>query len=126
MRNLLIFILFMISIPALSDELQCGEATLSIIKTGEWESTRYQIVAKQKERRTELWLNSVDFVNSKCVSDSKNRYKILINAYCGGSGCSESAYIIINAHTLNVELVPVLDRSNLVQAEEILGKSVGK
>ena len=126
MRKLLFIIMLTISFPVLSQDLQCGKADVTITKTGEWENTRFQVVAKLKDRKTELWLNSVDYVNSRCVLDSKNRNKILVNAYCGGSGCSHHTYIIINARTLMVELVPVMRRSNLAQAEEIIGKSIAK
>jgi len=126
MRNLLIILLLAISFPALSQELQCDNTDLTITKYGEWESTKYQVIAQHKNRNTELWIDSVDFVTSKCVLGSKNRKKILINAYCGGSGCSEHTYIIINAQTLVVELVPVMRRPNLAQAEEIIGKAIVK
>jgi len=126
MRNLFIILLLIISFPALSQELQCEKTDVTITKTGEWESTRYQVIAQLKDRKTELWLNSVDFVMGECILDSKNRNKILINAYCGGSGCSEHTYIIINPRTLMVELVPVMRRPNLAQAEEIIGKAIVK
>ena len=116
----------MISFPVLSNEFQCGETDVVITKTGEWESTRFQVIAQLKDRKTELWLNSVDHVKSQCILDRKKRNKILINAYCGGSGCSEYTYIIINARTLMVELVPVMHKSNLAQAEEIIGKAIIK
>jgi hypothetical protein len=126
MRNLIVIFLLTLSLPVLSQELQCGKTNVTIMKTGEWESTRYQVMAQLKDRKTELWLNSVDYVNSQCILDSKYRNKILINAYCGGSGCSGDTYIIINAQTLMVELVPVMRRSNLAQAEEIIGKPITK
>ena len=119
-------LLLAISFPVLSQDLQCGKTDLTITKIGKWESTRYRVIAQFNDRKTELWLNSVDHVNSQCVLDSKNRNKILINAYCGGSGCSKHTYIIINARTLMVELVPVMRRSNLAQAEEIIGKTIVK
>lgn len=126
MRNLFFILLLSISLPVLSQELQCGKTDVTIKKTGKWESTRYQLIAQLKDRKTELWLNSVDYVKSQCVMDNKNRNKILINAYCGGSGCSEHTYIIINARTLMVELVPVMRRSNLTEVEEIIGKPIVK
>lgn len=126
MRKLLFFILLALSIPALSQQHQCGDAEVNIVKTGEWESTRYQVLVQLKERKTELWLNSVDFVASQCVLDSNNRNKVLIQAYCSGSGCSEHTYIVVNARTLMVELVPVMQRPNLLQVEEILGRPIEK
>ena len=122
MRKLFIILLLTLSFQALSQELQCGKTDVTITKTGKWESTRYQIIAQLKDRKTELWLNSVDYVKSQCILDTKKRNKILINAHCGGSGCSEHAYIIINARTLMVELVPVMGKSNMAQVEEIIGK----
>ena len=126
MRNLVIILLLIIALPASSQELQCGNTDVTITKTGEWESTKYQVIAQLKNRKAELWVDSVDYVISKCVLDSKNRNKILINAYCGGSGCSPHTYIIINAQTEVVELVPVMHKPNLTQAEEIIGKSIVK
>lgn len=124
MRNILTIFLLIFSAQVLSEELKCGQTNVSIEKTGQWENTRYQVIAQLKDRKTELWLNSIDHLSSQCVLDSKNRDKILINAHCGGSGCSEHTYTIIDAQTLMVELVPVKGKSNLIQAEEIIGRAI--
>ena len=73
MRNLFIIMFLTISYPVLSKEFQCGDADIVITKTGQWESTRYQVIATLKDRSTELWLNSVDYVKSQCILDRKKR-----------------------------------------------------
>lgn len=104
----------------------CGEAEVEIKKIGEYESGRIQIIAKNKDHETSLWLHSVDHIKSLCITSSKNQNKILINAFCGGSGCSEQTYTIIDARTLMVELVPVQGRNNKSIAEHLLGKKINE
>ncbi len=97
---------------------------MSIDKTGEWETTRFIITAKNGNDDIKLVLNSVDYVSQFCEKNIKGQDKILLLATCGGSGCSESSYIVIDARTLMVELVPFRGNENLEQVEEILGREI--
>jgi len=102
--------LAVLSVPALSEEYQCGQAIFNIEKVGEYESSRLHIKAKSNGRETSLWKHSIDYA--------------LVNARCGGTGCAESSYTIIDPRTLMVELVPYLERDNLKLTEEILGVKI--
>ncbi|CCK77570.1 hypothetical protein OLEAN_C33940 [Oleispira antarctica RB-8] len=121
-----IIFLAALSVSALGKEYKCGDATFYIETVGEYESSRLHIKAKSNERETSLWKHSIDYTNFLCVKNKRNQFKALINARCGGTGCSESSYTIIDPRTLMVELVPFLRRDNLKLTEEILGVEVPK
>ncbi|MDP5138698.1 hypothetical protein ORJ04_22375 [Rheinheimera baltica] len=121
--NFLIF-LILFSGSAIAQNYVCGKAEVVIEKLGEYESSRIHVTAKKDERETSLWLHSIDYISGTCITNEKNQSKILINGHCGGSGCSEKTYTIIDARTLMVELVPVQGKNNLSVAESILGKKI--
>lgn len=109
---------------AIAQNYVCGKTEVVIKKIGEYESSRIHVTAKKDERETSLWLHSIDYISSTCITNERNQPKILINGHCGGSGCSEKTYTIIDARTLMVELVPVQGKNNLRSAEAILGKKI--
>ena len=121
---LFILFVFLLSPLSLAETKACGGAELDIHKTGEWESARFIITARNGDNDMKLVLKSVDYVSQYCEKDIKGQNKILILAICGGSGCSESTYIVIDARTLMVELVPFRGQGNLEQVEEILGREI--
>ena len=121
-----IIFLSVLSISALGKEYKCGNAVFNVETVGEYESSRLHIQAKSNGRETSLWKHSIDYTNFSCVKNKRGQFKALINARCGGTGCSESSYTIIDPRTLMVELVPFLRRDNLKLTEEILGLEVPK
>jgi len=121
--NFFIFLILFTS-NAIAQNYVCGKTEVIIEKIGEYESSRIHVIAKQGERETSLWLNSIDYISGTCVTNERKQSKILINGYCGGSGCSEKTYTIIDARTLMIELVPVQGKNNLSIAESILGKKI--
>ena len=120
-KLLSIIFLVSLSVTVLGEEYNCGQAVFNIEKIGKYESSRLHIQAKNNGRETSLWKHSIDYTNFLCVKNKRNQFKALINARCGGTGCSESSYTIIDPRTLMVELVPFLRRDNLKLTEEILG-----
>ena len=124
--NKLLSIIFLsvLSVTALGEEYNCGQAVFNIEKVGKYEGARLHIQAKSNGRETSLWKHSIDYTNFLCVKNKRNQFKALINARCGGTGCSESSYTIIDPRTLMVELVPFLRRDNLKLTEEILGVKI--
>ena len=121
-----VIFLSVLSISALGKEYKCGNAVFNIKTVGEYESSRLHIQAKSNGRETSLWKHSIDYTNFSCVKNKRGQFKALINARCGGTGCSESSYTIIDPRTLMIELVPFLRRDNLKITEEILGVEVPK
>jgi len=121
---LFLLFVFLFSPLSLAETKACGSSELDIHKTGEWESTRFIITVINGNDDMKLVLKSVDYVSQYCEKDIKGQNKILILAICGGSGCSESTYIVIDARTLMVELVPFRGQGNLEQVEEILGHEI--
>ena len=121
-----VIFLFVLSVSAFGKEYKCGSAVFNIETVGEYESSRLHIQAKSNGRETSLWKHSIDYTNFSCVKNKRGQFKALINALCGGTGCSESSYTIIDSRTLMVELVPFLRRDNLKITEEILGVEVPK
>ncbi|MCP5325545.1 MAG: hypothetical protein H7A09_04345 [Oceanospirillaceae bacterium] len=117
-------IVFLFSPLIFAQAKVCGDTKINIQKTGEWEDTRFIVNAENDTNDMKLVLNSVDFVSSFCEQSVKGQNKILVLARCGGSGCSESTYIVIDAKTLMVELVPFRNRGNLELVEDLLGRKV--
>lgn len=115
-----IFLLFF-PLVAFSKDYSCGSAVFNIEITGEYESSRLSIKAKSNGQQISLLMHSVDYINFQCVLNKKKQFKALINAHCGGTGCAEESYTIIDSKTLMLELVPVLGRNNLKLATEVLG-----
>ena len=125
MRILNLFVcLILLPSNVIAQNYVCGETQVAIDNVGEYESSRIHITAKKGKRETSLWLHSIDYINGTCVTNKREQNKILINGYCGGSGCSGKIYTIIDARTLMVELVPVQGKNNLSIAEHILGKKI--
>ena len=125
MRIINIFVcLILFSSNVIAQNYVCGQTQVAIEKVGEYESSRIHIIAKKDKRETSLWLHSIDYINGTCVTNKREQHKILINGYCGGSGCSGKTYTIIDARTLMIELVPVQGKNNLSVAEHILGKKI--
>ena len=123
-KLLSIIFLAALSFTALGEEYKCGPAVFNIEKVGKYESSRFHILAASNDRETSLWKHSIDYTDFLCVKNKRGQFKALINARCGGTGCSESSYTIIDPRTLMVELVPFLRRDNLKLTEEILGVSI--
>ena len=121
-----VIFLAVLSISALGEEYKCGDAIFNIETVGKYESSRLHITAKSNGRETSLWKYSIDYTNFLCVKNKRSQFKALINARCGGTGCSESSYTIIDPKTLMVELVPFLKRDNLKITEEVLGVEIPK
>lgn len=126
MKFKLFLCLLLLSSNAFSQEYLCGKTQVTIEKVGEYESTRFHITAIKGDRETSLWLHSVDYINGSCVTNNREQNKILVKAYCGGSGCSTDTYTIIDARTLMVELVPVQGKNNLNEVETILGRKISR
>ncbi|WP_420589150.1 hypothetical protein [Bacterioplanoides sp.] len=123
MKALLIILFTAIFSPlAFAQAKVCGGTEIDIKKVGEWESTRFIVEAKNGADNTKLILKSVDYVSSYCEKSTTGVDKILILAICGGSGCSESTYTVIDARTLKVELVPFQGQGNLELVEKLLGR----
>lgn len=126
-KTLYIFVcLILFSSNVIAQNYVCGETQVTIEKVGEYESSRIHITANKDNRETSLWLHSIDYMNATCVTNKREQHKILINGYCGGSGCSDKTDTIIDARTLMIELVPVQGKNNLNIAEHILGKKIPK
>lgn len=122
MRILFSFFVIIVSSISLAQEHICGNSTVNIEKVGEWESSRFFITATNGTDDTKLVLNSVDYVSFACEANIRNQNKILVLAICGGSGCSESTYTVIDARTLKLELVPFQGQGNLGLVENLLGR----
>ncbi|WP_163138981.1 hypothetical protein [Arhodomonas sp. KWT] len=108
-------------------EFQCGDARVFVEGWGRFENARALVTVSNRGRDTKLWLHSVDFIGGECWMDSSNRREIVIQAYCGGSGCGKKSFGIIEPDTLRISLVPVISaggRQNVDAAEEILGKDI--
>ena len=84
------------------------------------QSVQAQLVLVRGESRVvfQSW-GAIDYIGGECVADSKGRPHIVYQAKCGGSGCLESNWGIIDATSLREILKPAGE--NTARATEILG-----
>ncbi len=81
-----------------------------------------QLTVSLAKSQTILRYHDIDFIGAQCVKDAHGKEKVLYQAHCGGSGCYDlDNWGIIDAKTLNVELVP--RKHNAQIAKEILGRN---
>ena len=67
-----------------------------------------------------------DYIGLRCEASSKGELHLVIQAYCGGSGCHDlDNFYIVSAETLKLLLVPrTRDDMNRQEAASILGHAV--
>lgn len=69
--------------------------------------------------------NENDFLKLRCQPDKNGKLMLLVNHTCGGTGCAESNFGIIDLQTLDVLLVPDSRwKGNHTKAEAILGVKI--
>lgn len=81
---------------------------------------RAQLVVVRGDARAvfEGW-HDIDYIGGQCVTDSSGKPYIIYQAICGGSGCHDSNWGIIDAASLREVLKP--EGENTARATGILG-----
>jgi hypothetical protein len=126
---LLVFCILTVG-PAVADDtvtkFKCGGASITIYNSNVIESPFF-VVSIFNSFGSFSYSFSVEneFLQVRCEKSKDGKDYLLINNYCGGSGCSESNYALIDLKTGNkvLEIAPH-PGGNADKAEAILGKKI--
>ena len=100
------------SLEAQSDELQmrCGDTVITALpaktKGGETYLRNFKITLSNKYDTKEFEFSPEnDFLNLNCFYSATSKF-LVINHFCGGSGCAESNYGVVELPSFRVLLTP--------------------
>lgn len=113
-------------------EYSCGKTQFKVTATpyeddGSLGLSKIIIYAKSGKEFTRLIFDNekrthqAEYFAAGCISSQKRNYFVFQN-HCGGSGCREDSYGIIDAKSLEVLLTPSM--ANQTLAERILGTKI--
>ncbi|MBF0558563.1 MAG: hypothetical protein HQL08_07255 [Nitrospirae bacterium] len=107
-------------------KLTCGNGRIEVYNSNVVESPFFVVsIFNSKGIFYHSFLADKEFLEVRCEKMNEGKEILLINHFCGGSGCAESNYIIIDPMTGKVMLEPTDGFSgNANKASSILGKAV--
>ena len=129
---ILLYVVFTSSL-AIAESMQkpliCGRAIITATQArfregqpGEDFTVTIQLDSRQKVLK---FSNENDFLKLRCQPDKNGKLMLLINHTCGGTGCAESNFGIIDLQTLDVVLKPGNRwKGNHHKAEATLGVKI--
>lgn len=132
MRRKLVLALTLLSLSATvsaEQHFECGGSTVSIqvdhqppLRSTEGAEMTLRVERQADKRFTLLRFNSIDFIGGACDEDAQPSARIVFQAFCGGSGCSDrSNWGVIDPVRLQVLVAPSND--SLALATRLLGHS---
>jgi hypothetical protein len=109
--------------------LICGKASITATHARFQEGRRgedFAITVKiGSQKKVFRYSNENDFLKLRCQADKNRQSMLLVNHTCGGTGCAESNFGIIDLQTLDVLLKPDSRwKGNHTKAEAILGVKI--
>ena len=111
-----------------SYDSQCGPTKfrVNVENKGHPLDNRYELVAVTSAGDKKLFTaEEGGWLHAACVITTKSEPVLLFQSYCGGSGCVEDKYGIVQAATLKVLVRPSAKNiGNSKQASNVLGKPV--
>lgn len=90
----------------------------AFVKAGQFVSAQLVVVRGESRAVFQSW-GDIDYIGGSCVVDARGKPYIVYRAICGGSGCHDSNWGIIDPRELLEVLKP--DGDNTEQATRILG-----
>ena len=108
----------------------CGpaNATVAFVRTGSNPGyIEAQVTVSKGSLSTVVRVSGArDYLGLRCEASSKDEPHLVIQAYCGGSGCHDlDNFYIVSAETLKLLLAPrTRDDMNRQEAASILGHAV--
>ena len=113
---------------AKSYESKCGDSRfrVSVENRGHPLDNVYSIFGTSSGVEKQLFVaEDGGWLHAACVTDAKRKSLLLFQSYCGGSGCIEDKYGIIEPVGLKLLLVPgAKNVGNSKAASHLLGKPV--
>lgn len=109
-------------------QMRCGDTVIAAspakVKGGETYLRNFKVKLRNNSGATEIEFSPEnDFLHLSCFLSVSSEY-LLANHFCGGSGCAENNYAIVELHSLRVLLMPT-DRwkGNASATSTLLGAS---
>lgn len=89
-----------------------------------WEDRAQAVVTVSRAREmTVLRYQNIDFIGGQCLVKNNSQSLVVFQAFCGGSGCKDSAnWGVIDPRTLRVLTVP--SDTNREEAQTLIGGGV--
>ncbi len=126
----ILFVLFLTSTCAMADDgvtkFSCGKTSITLYNGNTAESPFFVItVWNGKSKKYYPFPVTNEFLDVRCEKDKKGKDYLLVNHFCGGSGCAESNYALIDLAT-NKEVLKASEQYNRGnnKAASLLGKTV--
>jgi len=109
--------------------LVCGKASITVtqarFREGQPGEDFTATIQLDSQRKVIRFTNENDFLKLRCQSGKNGKLMLLVNHTCGGTGCAESNFGIIDLQTLDVLLVPDSRwKGNHAKAEALLGVEI--
>jgi len=126
---LFLFIFAFTSVATANDmvtRFKCNNISVILYNSNVVESPFFVITVERPGRsKFHTFPVTEEFLDVRCEKDKKGNNFLLVNHFCGGSGCSESNYGLIDLST-GKEVLRALERyrGNSDQAASILGKTI--
>ncbi len=113
-------------------EFECGGATVLIdsepkgfrspeeafVKTGKLVRAHIMVTRPGARATFQSW-RDIDYIGGTCMQDARGEPRIVYKAFCGGSGCNDENWGIIDPVVLRELLIP--SENNTERARELLG-----
>ena len=85
-------------------------------------SVDVEFKVSRNTRSTILIFNNIDHIGGTCHKMENNKYRIVFQAYCNGSGCNDASnWGVVDPETLRVLLVPLPSDTNYSEAKRLVG-----
>jgi hypothetical protein len=107
-------------------KFSCGKTSITLYSSNIPESPFFVIsVWNGKSREYYTYLATSEFLDVRCEKNEKGKDFLLVNHFCGGSGCATSNYALIDL-TGNKEVLKASQpfKGNSDKATYILGKAI--
>lgn len=104
----------------------CGDAQVKVLNSEDIQDPTFRVLVSQDDQKLEVSYSAQkEFLFVRCEQTREGEAALLVNHVCGGSGCVESNFGIIDPQHLKVLLTPnPHEKDNSVLAEKILGNPV--
>jgi len=132
--NRLLFAVLVFSIAGAANakakafEAQCGGMLFRVeaINKGHPLENEYRLSVKDAGKEKALFVaNEGGWFHAKCIKAKSGKELLLFQSYCGGSGCAEDRYGIVDPGSLQLILTPGTENvGNSKQATKIIGYEV--
>lgn len=127
LRVICLFTVSLISIVSYAETISCGGKLISVSDTPSVKEPFFSVTIEGSPTSSiHLFEIQNDFLNVRCEVTSTGNHVVLINHFCGGSGCADFGnFGIIEVSSGKVLLEPSQRyKGNMEQAKEIIGTEI--